>query len=390
MEFRFKGIDNEGRVTKGVAYAPSEAAFYEELDRRGLQCLEYSTKGRGNVSYKYKLKELSVFCKQLSIMLNSGVEILKAFELLAERTKNLKEQQVYLYIAESLTKGVSLSKAMRDLGKTFPAVLTSMVVAGESSGSLDTVMMKMSVYYEKEAATRSKVQSAMMYPIILLVVLVIVVIALFTAVLPNFFATFEGQELPFVTRILISISEFVTNNSLLLIISAIVIVFACVMFSALPVGRRCIDTAKCTMPVIGKLLDMTYVSRYANTMFILLSTNVPIIQSLNICSDVLDNVYLKDKFKMVETDVEMGRPVSTSLENHAIFDSMVWTMLAVAEETSQVTEVYEKLADYYEKEAAEAISKILALLEPLMLIFIGGIVGIVMAAVMLPMYSMSF
>lgn len=392
IKFKYKAQNGEGKAQVGSLFAQDEADFYNQLEKMGLYCLNFKKIGEVNsdtVTYKFKLKELALFCREFSIMLSAGIQIIPTLKTIERRAEKPAKKKVFTFMLESLSKGINLPDTMSLLSKTFPQMLSSMMKAGVISGSLDEVAKRMSIYYDKEHRTRSRIQTASIYPGLLVVVTLAVIILLFTFVLPQFFTIFEGMELPGITKFFMAVSQFMTSKWYI-ILGALAIVLAAVsIFYQTPIGRYNIDKLKCTFPVFGPLLMKGHTSRFTSAMSILLSSGITDVQSLKISADALDNEYLRTKVYAVAEGVEKGFSVSSQMEEQEIFDSLVWSMVATGEDSGATDEMYSKLSEYYETEADFAIQKMMAIMEPLILVVIGIIVGSVVASVLIPMYSIS-
>lgn len=393
IEYKYKGIDVEGKPIKnGVHFANDEADFLTHMEKQGIIITHYKATNEIDadaVNYKFKLKELSNFCREFGIMLSAGMQIIPALKTMEMRAEKPAKRQAFTYMVECLSKGISLPDTFMSMGKTFPAMLVSMIKAGTVSGSLDKVVNKMATYYDKEYRTKSKMQVAMIYPTLLVVVTLAVIILLFTFVLPQFFSIFEGMELPLITRIFMKISEFLVNKWYVLLIVCIVLTMGVIITLNIPRGKYEIDKLFCTIPVFGPLLMKGHTSRFTSAMHILLSSGLQIVPSLKISGEALANSYLEDKVRTVAENVEQGAAVSEQLEEQELFDSLVYSMLYTGEETGTTEYIYEKLSDFYEVEADFATQKIMAIMEPLILVVIGAIIGGVVAAVLIPMYQIA-
>lgn len=388
--YRYQAKAEDGKLIHGRLEVTDEQAFFKELEKRQLHCISYKEVGDSKI-YESKgrlsLKELNVFCRELGVMIAAGVPMLSALSTMQRRSRNKKLKNCYMVLMEQLEKGSSLADAMRGLGKTFPEILISMVSVGEQSGSLDVVVSDMAEFYGKEHATKNKIQTMMIYPTLLIAVTLIVIIAVFTFVLPKFFTLFGNEELPGITKAFMAISNFLVNDweILLLILLFVSIVF--VMIAKTRTGRYYIDKIKCSIPVISKLAEKSVIARFANTMGILTSNGIPVLDAISICSATLGNTYTRERLMKIREEVEKGIPFSSSMEKEGLFEDMVWSMMATGEETGQSGEMYRKLYDYYEQESGIATQKLLALMEPAIMLVIGVIIGLVMMSVLLPIYG---
>ncbi len=390
-EFRYTAKNIDGKVIRGKIKAVDERGFFAELDKKGLVCISHrrleEDKGQ-DIFQRLKTKELASFCRELGVLLDAGIPIIRALQTLQKREANKKLKKCYMALIEHIGKGESMANAMERLGGMFPPILISMIYIGEQGGALSNVVITMAEYYNKEHKAKNKMQTMMIYPVMLLVMTIAVVIALFTFVLPRFFQMFEGQELPLITKIFMGFSNFLVNDWKWLLLWVTVIAFAFVMIGQTQTGRYYYDKIACKFPMIGKLLDKGRIARFANTMYVLTNSGIVVLESLKISSNSLDNLYLKEKFDRIREEVEKGRNLSDCMESEGLFENMVWSMVATGEETGNTALMYQKLYDYYEEESDTANQKIMAIMEPVIMIVIGGLIGLVMASVLVPIYGM--
>ena len=388
--YRYKAKAEDGKIVIGKLEAADEQAFYKELERRGLYCISYKEAGKEDyrdIRKKLSLKELNIFCRELGVMISAGVPMVNALNTMYCRSTNKKLKGCYMALMEQLEKGSSLMDAMRNLGNTFPEILIAMVGVGEQSGSLDTVVSDMAEFYNKEHATKSKIQTMMIYPTILIVVTIAVIIGIFTFVLPKFFALFGGEELPGITKVFMAFSNLLVSDWELLLLGLLFIVILVVLLAQTEAGRYYIDKFKCSIPIISKLMEKSVIARFANTMGILTNSGIAVLEAIKICSATLGNTYIQTRLMRIREEVEKGISFSDSMEKEKLFDDLVWSMMATGEETGQTGEMYGKLYVYYEQEANIATQTLLAIMEPVVLLVIGVIIGLVIMSVLLPIYG---
>ncbi|MEG0076400.1 type II secretion system F family protein [Anaerorhabdus sp.] len=336
---------------------------------------------------KMKAKDLIIFCRQISVMLNSGITIIRAINILESKSSNPKTKIIYERIYELMQKGNSLSVAMREQ-QVFPNILINMVEAGETGGILEINLAKMGEHFEKENKLNNKIKGAMMYPIILSIVAIIVVIFLVTMVLPTFFELYAGQELPLITQILVAVSNFLTKYWAFVIAAVAILIMVVPIICKLRPIRTRIDKFKLYAPVIGKLNQTIYSARCARGFATLYASGLDMIELLRMVSLIIGNVVIQDKFQDVIQKVSRGEYISTSLEDAKVFDPMFTSMVYIGEESGSIDTILESAADYFDEEADAASTRIVSLLEPLMIIIMALIIGFIVAAVMLPMYGM--
>lgn len=391
--YNYSAKDAVGKIHNGKIEANGDDEFYLFLDKQNWYCISVSRtdllrEAQNQSEYRFKPKEVALFCREFAIMLSSGMNMLTTLQLLYERCRKAKQKQCYMHMIEAIEKGETLHDAMRKLGKTFPTLLSSMVLAGEASGSLDIVMEKMAQYYERDYRLKGKIQTAMIYPILLMSVTVAVIILLFTVVLPQFFTMFEGQDLNPLTSFYMKLSVFLKNQWYIPLGIIIGIILLIHFLKRDPGFRLEYDKSKLKIPLISKLLEKILISRFANGMSILYSSGISIIRCMDICSTVISNTYLEFKMQRATEQVEKGTSLSQALEEQGLYDSMVWSMVHIGEESGNLDAMFLKLAEYYEEESESATQKMMAIMEPVMLIIIAIIVGSVVASVLIPIYGM--
>lgn len=391
--YDYTAKDKYGNLHTGKMEANADDEFYEFLDRQSWFCMSLTKKDleaeeQKEAVYRFKTKEVAVFCREFSIMLSSGVNMLSSLQLLYDRCKKAKQKQCFMHLIEMIEKGLTLNEAMKRLGNTFPALLKSMVFAGESSGSLDIVMSKMALYYEREHRLKGKLQTALIYPILLISVTVGVVILLFTFVLPQFFDILEGQDLNFLTKFYMNVSLFLIHQWYIALAVLLGIMLLVHFLKKNERFRYGYDRVKLKIPVISGLLQKIQIARFANGMNILYSSGISIIQSMEICSTLVTNSFLSEKMRRATEQVEKGSALSEALEEQGLYDSMVWSMIHIGEESGSLEEMFLKLSEYFEEEAETAMQKMMAIMEPVILIIIAIIVGTVVASVLMPIYGM--
>ncbi len=390
-QFRYTAVDGAGRAVSGKMEAAASSEVYDKIKEQGLYCTGvYEAAGReeGSSGYRIKVRQLSLFCRQLGAMLSAGLPITKALDILYEKATNKRVKKVLLGLCEDIQTGLSLYEAMKAREPAFPVLLMQMVQAGEVTGSMDAVMNEMSAHYEKEYKLSNKISSSLAYPILLVCMTIAVVIFLFVFVLPQFFSMFGDAELPGITQFMMNVSSFLVNDWMWLVLGIMTLVVAWVLMLQVPWFRLFVDTAKLKLPVIGKSNRTIYTSRFCSSMSILYASGISMIQSIEISVSVLNNKRLEKQFSQVIEAVHGGDMLSVSMEKLGIFDGMVSSMIYVGEESGSLDKTLKKLSEFYSDESETALQKMTALLEPCMIIVIAIVIGLVIASVMLPMYSM--
>ena len=390
LKYIYNAKQRDGSLVKGEIEASDTNDFLIKLKDMQLYCISYKIFDdfENHSNFKMKGKDLVLFSRQMSVMLSAGVSVVRAVDILYEKSENQRMKECYRRLYERLQQGRELSYAMDAEGNTFPKLLIRMIRSGEISGSLDTTLERMADHYEKENKLSNKIKNAMLYPKILCGVCIVVVIAVITFILPSFFQLYEGQALPLPTQIMIWISDFITSKWYILIVAAVAVYMFWIWFKRIPAVRFKLDHLKLVMPIFGKLNKTILSSRFANTFATLYASGVNVIEILEICSDILDNTWITDCFKRIITRVSNGEYMSTAIGAEDIFEPMLMSMLFIGEESGRLDEILNKAADFYDEEANAATEKMVSMIEPMLIIVMGVVVCFIIVAIMLPMYGM--
>jgi len=394
VSFTYTASNAEGQVKKGIMEADSYVDLYAKLRENGFYCMEYKEKKERAATLtgshkKLKVKELALFCRKIGTMLNSGLTIVNALNVLYTTASKGRAKDIFLNMYENIQKGSTLSETMWEQGKAFPPFLLSMVQSGESSGTLDMVMLQMSAHYEKENKLLNKIKAAMVYPILLLVIAIIVIILLFVFVLPRVFVIFEGNAtLPVPTLVCLAISDFLVHYWYWVILGAslIVLLFRNVL-KKIPAVRLVMDKAKIKIAIFGKFNRTIYAARFARSMSVLYANGISMLEAIRLSSDILDNSYINSQLAFGVEKISSGMSLSSSLEEMNIFDPLFHSMVKIGEESGSLDAIFASIADYYDEESEAAIQKMMALLEPVLLVILALIIGFILVAVILPIYT---
>ncbi|MDR0292964.1 MAG: type II secretion system F family protein [Oscillospiraceae bacterium] len=388
-KYRFTALDLGNRKVSATVDARDEDDFRKIMRGKSLVPLRYKELDEQRTTYRLKASDVSDFCRQLASMLGSGITAVRALEIIKERDfKNVRLKHVYEKLHRDIQQGFTLSEAMTRQGRAFPELLVNMFASGEASGQLENVTEKMSVHYDKENRLNGKIKSAMTYPIILAVVTVVVVIAIFVFILPKFFAALEGMTLPTLTRVVVAISNFITERWYIIIIVAVSVVALVTYLLRVPKIRHQFDRLKLKLPVIGGLLKIIYTARFARTLSSLYSSGVSMIRALEISGTIVGNKYIEGQFGGVVKDVRNGELLSAAIRKVDGFDSKLSNTVLIGEEAGRLDTMLISTADAFEYESEMATGRLVQLMEPVMLIIMAGVIGTVMMAVMMPMMSM--
>ncbi|MEG0520280.1 MAG: type II secretion system F family protein, partial [Erysipelotrichaceae bacterium] len=338
--------------------------------------------------YRFKLNDLSEFSRQIATMLGSGVSLIKALKIIIDRTQKKKQKEIYEGIYRKLSQGEALSDALSSQGKAFPKLMINMFKAGESSGQLEKTAMKLSIQYEKDYKLNNKMKTAAMYPLVLIVVTIIVLLIIFIGVLPSFFDLFQQVELPLITKILIFISNAITSYWYFVLLFFVLFVALLIYLARKPRIKIKIDEAKVRMWKIGKLFTTLYTARFARTLCSLYTSGIPIVQSLQVVRDTMNNSYIESQFPELINKVKRGESLSSALGNVKGFDLKLSSMVYVGEESGKLEAMLESLANDFDYEAQEASTRLVTIMEPVLIVIMAIIIGFVMISVMLPIYTM--
>ncbi len=342
-------------------------------------------------SKKIKLKDISLFCKQMSVMLESGIPLNNAVDILEQQatSKNLKSS--LKIVSKSLKEGSQLSKAMIDQEGMFPDLLIRMVQAGEKTGKLDEVLEKMSEHYNKELKTSRQIRGAMIYPAVLAFLAVAAVLALLYVVIPSFSGIFEqsGMAMPLPTRIVLAASNFVRSYWYILFGVTGILVFLFLRYRSTEAGRYQLDRLKLNLPVIKGPMQKIVTARFASTLAILTSAGIPLVEAIESAAATTNNAVVIEKMKIANEGLQKGERLTGMITSTGLFPPMMLSMVKIGEESGSLESMLVKTSDYYEEELETAIKQLLSLLEPAMIIVMGVIIGGIVASVMLPMFELA-
>lgn len=394
-EFRYRAKTPSGDKVNGVYEATNREEVISMIIANGYYPLlveEIISSPTVDLEFKKKVKitDVSIFCRQFYTMLDAGVSMNSALKILSHQLPNKLMRRAVLQVEEDVSKGETLSASMKKHLSIFPPLLVSMIEVGEASGNLDTVMERMSLQYERENKINNKVKSAMIYPIILGVVAIIVVIFLLTFVMPTYMSFFSenGVELPLVTRILITISEFLQANLIYLTGSVVIMAVLIRMYNKTESGAYTMSRLKLKLPIIGALTKKIIVSRFTRTMSALMASGIPMMKSLELATDVIQNKLAEDALKRVSERISKGYGLAEQLQEEKIFPQMLSSMIKIGEETGSLDDILAKTADFYEEELEHQIQTTTAMVEPLMILSMGVVIGFIIVSIMTPMFEM--
>ena len=394
--YAYEAIDNNGKILKGSLEADDEASVKAELKRQGITPVSIREQSALNkdinidIGGKPTTRDLSVFCRQFVAMFKAGVSMIDAMKMLTEATENKKLKKAAEEVRISVEKGESLSMAFGEHPKIFPPIMVNMTAAGEASGSLDIAMDRIALQLDKSNRTKAAIKKAMMYPIIVFIVMIAVVIVMLVKVIPSYSVMFEDLEtdLPAITKGVQAISDFLINYWFIVVPAVIALIIGIVVFNKTDTGKHVTGKIALSIPAIKQLTVKTASAQMARTLSTLIGSGIPLVEAVDIASDVMGNVYFKEALKRAKDEIMIGQPLSRPLEEAGIFPPMVYNMIRIGEETGRTEEMLEKLAEYYEEEVEAAVQTMMAALEPMIIIVLAAIVGTIVAACLAPMLKM--
>lgn len=395
-EYVYTAVSKDGRKTKGTIEAPNLERARAMVKNQGLTPTKVSEATMFNKEINISLgspvkpRDLSVFCRQFESILNAGVPIVQALEMLAGQTENKVFAKAISDVQTDVKKGSSLSEAMRSRPKVFPELLVNMVEAGEASGNLENAMNRMSVQFEKSAKLTALIKKAMIYPIVILIVAFGVLILMSIVVIPQFakmFATM-GSELPLITRVVMAFSDFLIHRWYILIVAVGAVVFGFTSFGKTETGKVVYGTMAIKAPIFGKLVVKSNSASFARTLSTLVCAGISISDSLEIASRSIKNILFRRVLADARREVEQGVPLSTPLRRSGMFPLMIPQMIGIGEETGNIDGMLTKAADYYEDEVEIATASLTTMMEPLIIVVLGVIVAVLVLAMYMPMISM--
>lgn len=394
--YKYIAVNGKGETLEGVFTASDDKQVLQMVRSKDYQPVKIEeVRAERNVELpnifgKVRVKDLAVFCRQFYTMLKAGITIMQCLDILQQQTERKSLRDVITNLYESVQKGETLSVALKSHKDVFPQILISMVEAGEVSGSLDTIMERLAVHFEKENRIRNKVKSAMVYPIILSIVAVLVVAFLLTFVMPTFMGMFEGSgvQLPLPTRILISISDFLRFYWYIILAIIFGISYLIKMYISSDKGRLKFDELKLKMPMIKGVTTKVATARFTRTLSTLLASGIPLLQAMEVVGKVVGNKVIDNALTNAREEMRKGLGLSVPIKRLGLFPPMVSSMISIGEESGSLDEVLDETASFYDDEVETAMQKLVASFEPLMIVVMAVVIGGIVIAMILPMFDM--
>ena len=396
----FKGRNRLNEIVVGERVADNREALRQILRREQVTLTSVKEKGREigipkiGGRKKVKSKDLSIFTRQFSVMIDAGLPLVQCLEILAQQQDNKYFQQILLQVRQDVEEGSTLADAMARHPKVFDQLYSNMVEAGETGGILDIILQRLSTFIEKIVKLKRDIISAMIYPSAVVLLAVVAVAVIMVVVVPQFQNIFlgllgPGQQLPLPTRIVVGISNFLAGwGGLVILASVIALVLAIKFYYKTDNGRRVIDAVLLKIPILGDIFRKIAVARFSRTLSTLLSSGVPILQSLDITAKTAGNMVVEQAITKVRAGVERGESFVEPLKATEVFPHMVAQMIGIGEQTGALDAMLGKIADFYEQEVDAAIANLLTLIEPLLIGFLGVTIGAIVVAMYLPLFTL--
>src|SRR6187455_222517 len=397
--FAFSGRTRSGENVTGERIGDTMDAVVAALRREQIQVTriqpvkakaEAAEQKKGKLGKGVASKNLAIFTRQFSVMIDAGLPLVQCLEILGNQEEDANFAATILQTRADVENGQSLADAMRRHPKSFDALFTNMVAAGEAGGILDTILKRLATYIEKNVKLKGQVKSAMVYPIAIIVIAAVVVTVILWKVIPTFASLFAGlgAELPLLTRIVIALSNGVVTFMPYMIVTLVAAFFGFRSYYATPSGRMVVDRITLKLPILGMLLRKIAVARFCRTLSTLLASGVSILEALDITAKTAGNAVVEESVLTTRKSIERGATIANPLRETAVFPPMVVQMIGVGEATGALDTMLGKIADFYEEEVDVAVAGLLTLLEPIMIAFLGGVVGGIVIAMYMPIFSL--
>lgn len=396
-QFEYVAKNKKGETIKGNIEADNKSTIASQLREQGYYITDIKKKRESidlneffKLEKKVNLKDLAIFSQQFSAMINAGISLVDALNILSKQTGHSKLKRVINGIEDDVETGLSLADSLARYPEVFPELYTQLVRAGETGGVLDRILDQLKDHYDRQDELNSMVRSALYYPIAIFIVGIVVVIFLLLKVVPQFVSMFEdfGAELPLPTRILLGTSSFMQQYWWMLLLGLFFIIFLFLRYRKTPAGKERTDSWILKIPIIGGMMRKVYISRFSSTLAILLDSGVDLLSSLSIVEDVVGNKVYADVLTEARVKVREGSDLSTPLSESGQYPPMVVHMLSVGEETGAVGDMLNKISDFYDRQVEASVDGAISLIEPIMIVFLAVIVGFVAISIVTPMFDM--
>ncbi|MGX1192720.1 type II secretion system F family protein [Metabacillus sp. SLBN-84] len=392
--FKYEGRGKAGQ-TSGVVTGTSKRDVIVKLQEKGLRITKIEELQETlltkeiSIGNPVKLQDFVIYLRQFSTLLKAGISVVEATNILARQTESKALGKALFDVEEELRSGNPLSAAAAKHKKIFSSMFTNMVKAGEAAGNMDETLDRLAVHYEKQHKTKQKIISALAYPAVVGVVAIAVIIFLLVAVVPTFVDMFQdfGADLPLITKFVLGASEWMQSFWWLVILLILLFFVGIAVMKSQPSSKYYLDAAALRMPIFGKMLQKAALARMTRTLSSLFSSSVPILQAISIVESIVENEVISRVLKDSRNALEKGNSLTEPMREHWVFPPLVTQMIAIGEETGSLDEMLAKVADFYEDEVEQATDRLKSLIEPLMIVFLAGIVGVVVTSILVPMFD---
>jgi type IV pilus assembly protein PilC len=398
-KYSWEGKSRSGKVQKGVMEAPNENAVNNKLRSQGIMPTSVKPPGTGmsmelNLSFmqpKVTTKEIVIFTRQFSTMIDAGLPLIQCLDILSRQQENKTFKKVLFQVKESVESGSTFADALKKHPKIFDDLFVNLIAAGEVGGILDTILTRLAAYMEKAMKLRKQVKSAMTYPTTIIGVAFVVIAIILVFVIPQFQTMFEsfGGVLPLPTRIVIAISDFIQSKVLFILGGMILFKIGYKKFGDTKKGREILDAFYLKLPVFGDLIRKVSVAKFTRTLGTMISSGVPILEGLDIVAKTAGNKTIEKAIYKVRTSISEGKTIAEPLEKSGVFPSMVCQMIAVGEQAGALDTMLNKIADFYDDEVDDSVGNLTAMMEPLLMAFLGVTVGGLVIAMYLPIFQLA-
>jgi len=394
--YKYKAIDVSGNSVQGIVDAESIKKANEKLKRQGVYLSSLNEVNRiksrkffpfGGVS----ISELAISTRQFSTLISAGLPLEASLSALSEQAEDQKLKEVLTQVKDKVSEGSSLANALNEHPTVFPDLYINLVKAGEASGTLDVVLLRLADFLEKQSALKSKVRSALIYPIFMFFIGMAVVLFMVSFVIPRISKIFEDSQkaLPFITVVLIETSNFISQNFIVILILFVAISLLIFRFKNTPRGKMFFDRMALKIPIFGKITSMVVISRFTRTLGTLIASGIPLLDALKISGAVIGNSVYLETLDSVSQNVREGSSLAKPLRDSEVFPPLVTRMIAVGEQTGEMEEMLSKIADIYDQQVETTVSTLTTLLEPVMILGIGAVMGFIVFAILLPIFDLT-
>lgn len=394
--YKYKVVDASGKNKKGEIEAQNQEQAVSKLKADGFTVVSCDEAGMMDkdinitINKKIKPRDLSVFCKQFASILNAGVTIISALDMMSDQMENKTLQRILRETKAYVEKGGTLADGFRQHSKIIPPIMISMIEAGEMSGNLEVCFERLAIQFEKQSKLQGKIKGALTYPIIVLIVAVIVVIVMVVAVIPQFSDMFAdmGMELPAATKLLLWLSDLFRYRWYIVLAIVVVVVVAYKAFAATDIGKHVIGKITIKVPIFGKLTVMQAAANTSRTLSTLMASGISLVDGVEAVANMMTNIWFKEALMNAKDQVMKGVPLSKPIRDCGIYPNMLPQMIKIGEETGNIEDMMDKVADYYEEQVDMTTEQVTTAMEPLTMVVMAGIVGIIVAGVYGPILSM--